>query len=296
VRDRREVHDPTHREEHADDQRRQALLPLLLHPQPEKVCCLALATGHTAGAVLAHDPPVEVDVVELSPTVVRAARENFQEAHLNLFAADRANVFVEDARTFIAASPDSYDLVIGDLYRPYGAGEGKLYSVEHFRNVRRSLRPGGIFCQWLPAHQLTEQHLAIIAASFADVFPDGKVMLGNRDRVHPVIGLLGTKDAATDIGQVSVDYRQRIGPEIPSDALLSSSKDATSLLLGSLVPGELTSVPRNTLDNALIEIEAGRRRVLQSSDSTATLDAYLKGDAWDRFLQRPQSWLDNNDR
>lgn len=48
----------------------------------------------------------------------------------------------EDGRTLVAASRGEFDVIVGDLYLPWGSGAGRLYSVEHFRSVRRALDHG----------------------------------------------------------------------------------------------------------------------------------------------------------
>jgi spermidine synthase len=37
--------------------------------------------------------------------------------------------------------------------------------------VRRRLKPGGLFCQWIPLYQLGEREFETIADSFAGAFP-----------------------------------------------------------------------------------------------------------------------------
>ena len=54
------------------------------------------------------------------------------------------------------------------------AGEAQPHApgrVEHFEAVRRRLTPDGVFCQWLPVHQLDLQTLRSIVRSFVRVYP-----------------------------------------------------------------------------------------------------------------------------
>ena len=46
-----------------------------------------------------------------------------------------------------------------------------MFSLEQFASARRALAPGGIFCQWLPMFQMSEEEFNIVAATFLDVFP-----------------------------------------------------------------------------------------------------------------------------
>src|SRR5262249_8113874 len=85
--------------------------------------------------------------------------EYFTAANLHVVDDPRAEVIVEDARTFLRFSGRRFDVIVGDLVTPWRPGEALLWSVEHFQSVRRALAPGGIFCQWLPPFQLPEKRL-----------------------------------------------------------------------------------------------------------------------------------------
>lgn len=280
-----------------EDQRRQGIIPMLLHDAPAHVCCLGLATGHTAGAVLDDNACREVMAVEISRLVVDAAREHFADSNNGLFDDSRTRVVVEDARTFIAAAPQRFDVVIGDLYRPYGAGEGRLFSVEHFGNVQASLKEEGIFCQWLPMYQLTSSQFRIIAASFLEVFPQCMLVRVNFGADYPVLGLVGSRSNTLVAPRLSGRYRSRFSNATHQDQVLQFPETANRLLMGQLSPAAFKDVPLNTLDNARIEIDAGRRRVYTDLPQTSTKsagpspDAYLVGPAWKAFTATIPSLL-----
>ena len=123
--------------------RRQGELPMLLHPRPRSVFFLGLGTGITAGAALFH--PVEhVTVAELVPDVAQAARDYFAPFTNGLFSDARAQVVIGDARTVLLADPRRYDVIVGDLFVPWHAGTGSLYTREHFENVRDRLTDDGV--------------------------------------------------------------------------------------------------------------------------------------------------------
>jgi len=176
------------------DQERQALLPLLLHPDPKQVACIGLATGITPGAVLQLSGVDHLTAIELSPLVVRAADRYFAAYNHGVMKSDRATVAIEDGRTYMAAAPGRFDVVCGDLFLPWAPGETRLYSREHFSAVHASLREGGVFCQWLAMYQLTEAQYQAIAATFASVFPDCQLFLNHFRGDTPMLGLVGWKN------------------------------------------------------------------------------------------------------
>src|SRR2546430_8201381 len=101
-------------------------------------------------------------------------------------------LFVADARRFVRVTDAQYDVIVADLFHPARDGAGTLYTLEHFRAIRNRLAPGGLFCQWLPLHQLDEEMLRVIVRTFLEVFPDTRAWLLRFNVDTPVLGLIGT--------------------------------------------------------------------------------------------------------
>lgn len=174
----------------AENEQNQALLPLMIHPDPDSVFFLGMGTGITAGAALAH--PVErVVVTELVPEVVELAEKHFGRWTGGLFEDPRARVLVRDGRNHLAGTGERYDVVIADLFIPWKAGSGSLYTLEHFREVRDRLRPGGFFVQWIPLYQVTREEFDLIARTFLRVFPEVVVWRGDFFAEKPILALVG---------------------------------------------------------------------------------------------------------
>jgi spermidine synthase len=173
------------------DLRRLGHLPLLLHPAPKRVAFLGLGTGITAGASTRHASIEQVDVVELLPEALDLARRHFASFDLGLFDDRRVHLVCDDARTFVRGRHGEYDVLVGDLLVPWRAGESALYTREHFAAARTALAPGGLFCQWLPAYQLTAEQFDAIAATFLDVFPHATLWRGDLQPDLPTLGLVG---------------------------------------------------------------------------------------------------------
>jgi spermidine synthase len=157
-------------------------LPMALHPEPREALVIGLGGGATAGAVSTHEG-VQVDVVELSPGVVRAA-EFF--AHINEDVLNRPNVrvLVDDGRNYLLTTPKKYDVITADLILPIFSGAGNLYSVEYFRLVRDGLKNDGMAVQWVWG---TEAEYKSIMRSFLAAFPNatlwagGQLMIGTKE-------------------------------------------------------------------------------------------------------------------
>lgn len=133
--------------------KRMGHLPLLLTPAPKDVLYLGVGTGITAGAALAY--PVErVTAVELLPEILDMLPW-FADDNRGLERDRRVVLHASDARRFVQATRDTYDVIVADLYHPSRDGTGSLYTVEHYRNIRGRLRHGGLFVQWLPLYRAT---------------------------------------------------------------------------------------------------------------------------------------------
>ncbi|MDP1571088.1 MAG: fused MFS/spermidine synthase [Vicinamibacterales bacterium] len=174
------------------------LLPMALHPDPARALVIGLGGGATPGAVSQH-AGTEVDVVELSSTVVEGAR---YFGHVNYEVLDRPNVrlHVDDGRNFLLLTRRRFDVITADIIQPMHAGAGNLYSREYFTLVREALADGGLVLQWIGHRPETQYKL--IMRTFLEVFPDatlwvdGNLMVGATRPLTVASGLIERKREA----------------------------------------------------------------------------------------------------
>jgi spermidine synthase len=101
-------------------------------------------------------------------------------------------------------------VIVADNFHPARSGSGSLYTVEHFRAVQARLADGGVFCQWLPLHQLDLDTLRSIVRSFVDVYPRSYAMLATNSLETPVIGLVTRNgDTGLDLRQIRATIGER---------------------------------------------------------------------------------------
>jgi spermidine synthase len=176
-------------------------LPMVLHPAPTDVLVVGLGGGVTAGATSQH-PGSRIRIVELSDGVRRGA-DLFSHANFDVLRQPNVEFRVDDGRNFLTFTNDRYDVVTADIIQPIHAGAGNLYSREYFGLVRRALKPGGLFMQWIGHREAT--HYKTIMRTFLDVFPhatswrDGEFMIGSLDplRLQPGRVAAARADATT---------------------------------------------------------------------------------------------------
>lgn len=168
---------------------RQAHIPLLLHPDPHRALFLGLGTGATLSAAGDH-PGLQADGVELVPEVVETF-PLFAASAPQLGTNPDIRVHMADARRFVRSPGAPYDVIVADLYHPSVDGSGALYAREHFAAIRARLAPGGVFCQWLPLHQLDIETLRVIVRTFLEVFPEADAYLAQLSVETPLVALVG---------------------------------------------------------------------------------------------------------
>lgn len=214
---------------------RQGHLPLLLHPEPNNVLFLGLATGITASAALLHPGVEQIKVVELIPEVVEAAK-HFEAFNQDIVNHSRVQVITNDARHYLYASDRRFDVIVSDLFVPWHSQTGYLYTVEHYRIARQRLAPGGLYCQWLPLHQLGPDELALIADSFATAFPYTTVWRGGSSARRPLLALVGS-DQPLQLDESVLQQRVKsiASQAVQPDPLLDDTRDVLKLYVGDWV-------------------------------------------------------------
>jgi spermidine synthase len=156
-----------------DTQRLLGHLPMLAHRKPERVLVIGLGSGVSVAAVAAHAPAV-LDVVEISPEIVKA-QDHFRPWTGDLSAIPGCRVFVEDGRTHVEHAAGTYDVIVSEPTNPFIPGVSDLFTEEFFRACRRRLAPGGVLGVWLQAYGMQEEEFRRIVRTFESVFPSCSV-------------------------------------------------------------------------------------------------------------------------
>jgi spermidine synthase len=263
------------------DQARMGHLPLMLHDRPRKVAFIGLATGITPGAALQHRDVNSLHSIELSSLVVQAADKHFSPYHHGITRDARARIVVEDGRTYLAASPEAFDLVVGDLFLPWSPGEGRLYSLEHFHSVRKALRPNGVFCQWLAMYQLTPSEFDLICATFGEVFPQVFLFRNSLNTRDPAVALVGFRDGELDWTTIQARCDAIRRTNQVRDPLVRHAEGLEMLYLGRIDNAHDIVGARNTLSNMRLELSAADGRVTRLPAAR-----YLSGERWLEFGSR----------
>ena len=140
--------------------------------------------------------------------------------------------------------------------------------MEHFAAVRERLESNGLFCQWLPLHQLDIETLRSIVKSFLAVYPHGSALLASNSLDTPVLGLIGRNDAGRfDVAAL----RERLTNVLLPPSLTRIGIEDEFALLGSFVAGPQAlqrfagNAAANTDDHPVVAYRAPR--ITYSPDS-----------------------------
>ncbi len=153
-------------------------LPLYYAPQARRIGSIGFGTGVTAHVLLAGAHVEVLDTVEIEPAVVRAA-PHFLPHNERALSDPRSRVHFEDAKTFFSSRRASYDVIVSEPSNPWVSGVASLFTDEFYRDVRRYLREGGLFVQWLHLYETTPVLLASIVAAMRPHFSDYAVWAPN---------------------------------------------------------------------------------------------------------------------
>lgn len=261
------------------EQRKQGLLPIVLHPSPRRVLEIGLGTGIKLSVL---DSPVvrEAVAVEISPGVVEASRRFAAYNHNIVSEGSKVRVVCADGRNYVSLTPRTFDVIVNGLLTPYRAGVSRLYTVEHFRNCREKLSPDGMFVVWVAIRQIAPDDLKVLTRTLLEVFP------------HTTMWLDGYYMAFVSTRQPLTLNADEIGRRCADDSLApaldEAGIDSPFALLATFVAGPKTLAafagnrPLNTEDRPIIEFRTPR---LADRLNTSELAAEMIGTL--SLLQEP---------
>lgn len=267
--------------------RREAHIPLLLHADPKRALFLGLGAGVTFAAAASH-PAMQAEGVELVPEIVELL-PYFESATGDLRNAPALRVRVADARRFVLATGERYDVVVADLFHPARDGAGGLYTVEHFAAVKDVLEDDGIFCQWLPLYQMDIETLKLVVRSFLRVFPEARAVLAHHSLEQPIVGLVGFRASAPNYDEQWLEKRAttaQLSGELAALGIRNTFDLLGTHLAGALALADFAGEgPLNTDDRPLViyrapefvyrGVEAPRDRLLHLVAAFSSTDEVL---------------------
>jgi spermidine synthase len=137
--------------------------------QPKRILMIGLGAGSISTYLGRAMPEAQIDVVELDPGLVGAARKYF-----GLRENDKVRFIESDGRVYLNRHKESYDLILLDAYREAGV-PFHLLTREFYTLVKERLAPGGAAAFNINGGtKLYASTLVTLRAVFAsvDVYPE----------------------------------------------------------------------------------------------------------------------------
>jgi spermidine synthase len=237
-----------------------ALIPILFTRGSERALVIGLGTGNTLRTI-SRVPFQRIDVAELAPPIVEAARVWFQDVNGGILDRDRrVRVSIADGRNFLLLSRDNYDLITIEVTSIWISGEADLYNKEFYELCRTHLGQHGVLQQWVQIHHVLTKDFLVVLNTAAQVFPHVTFFQG------PEQGVL-----VASASPLEVDYRQMesydSNPRVREELKTIGVPSMWSLLSELMLYGE-------SLTQALSQLPtlSGRPADFASTDSYPYLD------------------------
>ena len=156
------------------------VLPVFAAKNPDQALVVCFGTGTTAGATAAVKDVKHVDIVELSPMIIKAGSK-FADSNFNVLKNPKVTTYISDGRNFLLNSRKKYDIITFEPPPSTETGVVSLYTEEANRIVHDHLAPGGIVAQWVPLFYESETVWKSEVRSFLKVFAHASLWLSNND-------------------------------------------------------------------------------------------------------------------
>ena len=154
-------------------------LPALIHSAPRSVLIVGFGGGVTAGTFTTYPSIRRIVICELEPLIPSVSTRFFANENYGVMNDKRTEIVYDDARHFVAATPEKFDIITSDPIHPFVKGSATLYSKEYFELVKARLNPGGVVTQWVPLYESDSATVKSEIATFLSVFPNGTIWANN---------------------------------------------------------------------------------------------------------------------
>ncbi|MDG5814446.1 fused MFS/spermidine synthase [Chitinispirillales bacterium ANBcel5] len=161
-------------ESHSSDEYTMAMLgviPMTVVENAKNAAVIGLGAGMTSHFLLYDQQYEQVDVIEIEPEMVRAARR-MGERVANTFTDERCEIHIEDAKSFFAARNKKYDIIISEPSNPWVSGVSGLFSREFFKHIKNYINEDGILVQWFHKYECDISIITSILKAMNESFPN----------------------------------------------------------------------------------------------------------------------------
>ena len=206
-----------------------AQLPLALNRQAGSALVIGLGSGITAGSLATSKKLKNITILEISDEVVEASTF-FEVENYSVLSDPRVELVTADARNFLMASPERYDLIISEPSNPWISGIANLFTDEFLKLAKSRLSVGGAMTQWFHTYGMSDSDLKTMLKTFDNNFQyvsvwriqEGDLALIGSDQPHTMSLTSAMQDGAEELSRAQInDDRDLIGLYIFGGDVLS---------------------------------------------------------------------------
>ena len=159
-------------------------LPLLAHPDPQRVLILSGGAGGVIYEALKHGVLEIIEYAELDPLLLELLRKFPTPLTESELGDQRVTVQYTDGRMYLSATPNVYDLILLGITDPSTLQTNRFFTQEFFTLAKRKLDKGGILVLGLPGSlTYSSEELknlnSCIFNTLKSVFPSIRVLPGD---------------------------------------------------------------------------------------------------------------------
>lgn len=144
-------------------------IPMLAHPNPERVLVVGGGDGGTVREVLKHPSVKEVVLCEIDGAVIEVSKK-YLPSIAGKLDDSRVKINVEDAIEYMKRQNKSFDVILIDSTDPMGPGEG-LFTEDFYTNVKNALKENGVMAAQSESPIMNQKELGLISNLLKKVFP-----------------------------------------------------------------------------------------------------------------------------
>ena len=119
-------------------------VPMLSHPNPQKVLIIGGGDGGILREVLKHNSVERVVQVEIDSAVIDMCKKYFPNHSQGAYDNPKVEIIIDDGLNFVANCSEKFDVIISDSTDPIGPGES-LFTSDFYDGVRNCLNHEGVF-------------------------------------------------------------------------------------------------------------------------------------------------------
>ena len=243
------------------------VIPLAFRPDMRSVAVIGQGSGMSSHTLLANPSLERLVTIEIEP------------ANRRVFDDPRSTFAIDDARSYLAAANDRYDLILSEPSNPWVAGISGLFTTEFYGGLSRHLTEDGILAQWLHVSEIDDGLVLSVVAALDRNFASYAVFATSN---HDVV-IIASRKPELPLPDWSVVQRfpglvedlARVTPLTPQ--LFESLRVADHRALGALA----RSAAPNSDFYPVLDLNAERAMYMRSS---ATGFAYLSADRFSPSL------------